>query len=274
MRDILSRWTRFTLALACSFYVLMTASIFVHEVLGHGLAHVLLGSRRITFAINPGFAGWASGGVGGGGWFTLMAGIAMNGIAGLLTLAVLRFRRPRLTPAGLPLFWLATTESGHALGYTIQGLLFRQGDASILQYTLGRGGAVFVATLLGGLMVVLAFWTLSGVAGFVRDHYGSQTPWSFRKAFFASFTIPIALIVVIAPGLPGRTKGTAIAFDAGVLTLLVLVTIWTVRRMPPDTESKGRPISWRVALAWTAGALVTFAVTALWLSEGVTLSLG
>lgn len=251
----------------------MTGSVFIHEVLGHGLAFALRGSRHLEFVVGPGFAGWALGPVGGGEIFTLLAGIVVNAVTGFAALAILRFRRPCLTPTGLPVFWLATTESGHALGYTMQGLLFRQGDAAILQQTLGHAGAGFLAVALAGLLSALAYWALSVVADFVRDHYVPASLSSFRRAFLMSFTIPMALIVLLAPGLPARESWTVLAFDAGILVVLGAASIWTVRRMPPDAERKGHPISWRVSLAWAVGALSTFGITSLWLSQGVTVPL-
>src|SRR5262245_45290952 len=137
----------------------MTLSLVLHEILGHGLMSVLCGSRGMTFSVSPGFAGWAVGteppNPADRGLIT-WAGIAVNLIVGLLVLGALRLRSPRLTPTGLALFWAGTTELGHALGYTLQGLVFQQGDAEQLPEMLGPAGRVAATVALAVLFLVLA----------------------------------------------------------------------------------------------------------------------
>ena len=82
----------------------------------------------------------------------------------------------------------------------------------------------------------------------------------------------MAAVCIAVPGLPGRTFWTVVLFDTGILVVLFSVGRWTVRRMPPAPEAKGRPVSWGSALSWTTAAAGAFAATSLWLSRGVTLS--
>jgi hypothetical protein len=255
---------------------MMTASIVVHEVLGHGLAYVLSGSEGIRFAINPGFSGWASGigsGYSSGAWIVRFGGILANAGTGLCALALLRFRRPTLRPSELVIFWLIATELGHALGYALQGLLFRQGDAGVLPSQLGPIGTVVAVGVLILVFLGLARWALGAMTGFVLDHYEPATVGAFRRAFLSSFTLPMTVIIVVAPGLPHRAAWTIIAFDAGITLVLVLGSLWITRGLPPAVEPKGSPLSWRHFLSWALGALALLAITALWLSKGVTLSL-
>jgi hypothetical protein len=251
----------------------MTGSLVLHEILGHGLMSVLCGSRGMTFSVSPGFAGWAVGteppSPGDIGLIT-WSGIAVNLAIGLLVLGLLRLRSPRLTPTGLVLFWAGTTELGHALGYTLQGLVFQQGDAEHLPAILGPAGRVAAMVVLGALFLVLARWALRGAAGFVRDHFQSPTPAAFRRDFVLGFALPMAALVMWAPGLPHREAWTILAFDLAVLVVLFGVTAWCVRRAPPERERPGVPITARWALGWTVAALATFMATHFWLSKGVT----
>src|SRR5690348_10040036 len=83
----LRSWAFFAPALVGSLYVLMTGSLFVHEVLGHGLAAVLDGSPGIAFRINPGFSGTGGGTrlpSPRGEWVIRFAGLAVNTLVGLL----------------------------------------------------------------------------------------------------------------------------------------------------------------------------------------------
>lgn len=268
-------WIRFILALAGSFYICMTGSLVLHEVLGHGLASVLCGSRGMTFVVDPGFAGWAVGTDPPSPshiWIITYAGIAVNVLVGVAALLALRCRRLRLTPASLALFWVATTELGHAIGYTLMGLLFRQGDAARLPELLGPAGRDASIALLTGLFLLLARWALSTAAGFVRDHFRSAGLRAFRTHFLLGFTLPMAAVVVGSPGLPGRPFWTIVAFDACVLAVALVVTVWSVRRLPPATEPEGVPVGGWGSVAWTVGAGGTFAAAQFWLSRGVTLT--
>jgi len=267
-------WVTFVLALSGSFYVLMTISLVMHEIFGHGLAAILCGARGMKFSVNTGFAGWAVGTEPPSPqhvWIITYAGIAVNLLIGLGALGWLRLRRPRLSLAGLVLYWLGTTELGHALGYTLQGLIFHQGDADRLPLILGPSGRVLAMVFLGGLFLLLAWWTLSGAAGFIRDHFQSPSLPAFRAHFFVGFTLPMAAIILWAPGLPRRDTWTIVAFDLCVLTVLFLVTAWSVRRMPRESQPRGVPIGGWAATAWTTAALAAFAVTYLWLTPGVTI---
>ncbi len=266
-------WVIFVLALSGSFYVLMTISLVMHEIFGHGLAAILCGARGMTFSVNTGFAGWAMGTEPPSPqhvWIITYAGITVNLLIGLGALGLLRLRRPRLSWSGLILYWLGTTELGHALGYTLQGLLFHQGDADRLPLILGPSGRFLATASLSGLFLLLACWALSGAAGFIRDHFQSRSLPEFRAHFFAGFTLPMAAIILWAPGLPRRDPWTVVAFDLCVLTVLFLVTAWSVRRMPRESEPRGVPIGGWAAAAWTTGAMATFAVAHLWLSQGIT----
>jgi hypothetical protein len=251
----------------------MTASLFLHEVLGHGLMSMVCGSRGLTFAVTSGFAGWARGTEPpdpGKAWMITYAGIGVNLALGLLVLGLLRMRPPRLTRAGLPLFWLGTTELGHALGYTLQGLIFRQGDAAALPEALGPAGRSVAILLVGGSFLALALWTLAGAAEFIRDHFRSQSLAAFRGDFVLGFTLPMASLILWAPGLPNREFWTVAAFDAAVVLILVVVTAWSVRRLPPGRDPAGVPISAASATGWVISAFVTFAGTHFWSSRGVT----
>jgi hypothetical protein len=268
-------WARFALTFTASLYVLMTGSLFVHEVLGHGLVAVLDGSPGIRFRINPGFSG-TGGGIRpaspGGEGVILYAGIGINALVGLLALLLFRWRRGGLSPLRLPLFWVATTELGHALGYTLQGLLFFHGDAGGLPLLLGRSWRVIAIVILGVLFLLLASWSLSTVGGFVRDHFRPPTLRDYRRAFLLGFTLPIALLVLLAPGFPERDLPTILAFDGGVLAILAALSVWTIRRLPAEAEEKGRPITAWAAWGWSVGAVATFALTSLWLTRGVTIT--
>jgi len=254
----------------------MTGSLFVHEVLGHGLAAVLDGSPGLLFRINPGFSGTGGGTrmpSPTGEWVIRFAGIAVNTLIGLLAFILHRWRRAGLTPFGLFLFWVATTQLGHALGYSLQGLLFFHGDAGGLPILIGRVWRVVAIVVLGALFLLLARWALSTVAGFVRDHFQPATLAEFRWAFLLGFTLPMALLVLLAPGFPERDLATTLIFDGGVLAVLLGISLWTLRRLPPESERKGRPIGGSEVLAWTVGALATFAICSLWLTRGVTVVL-
>jgi hypothetical protein len=272
----LRSWSCFALAITGSLYVLMTGSLAVHEILGHGLAAVLDGSPGMVFRVNPGFSG-TGGGTGtpspSGEWVIRFAGIGVNTVVGLLALVLQRRRQAGLTPLGLLLFWVATTQLGHALGYTLQGLLFFHGDAGGLPLLIGRVWRVVGVVVLSSLFVLLARWALSTAAGFVRDHFQPASPAGFRRDFLLGFTLPMAVLVLVAPGFPERDLSTTLIFDGGVLAVLLGVSVWALRRLPSEAEPKGRPIPARVALAWTAGALATFAICSLWLTRGVTVVL-
>ncbi len=269
-------WIIFVLALSGSFYVLMTISLVMHEIFGHGLAAILCGARGMTFSVNTGFAGWAVGTEAPSpqhAWIITYAGIAVNLLIGLGALGLLKLRPPRLSLTGLVLYWLGTTELGHALGYTLQGLLFQQGDADALPLLLGPFGRILATAVLAGLFLLLACWSLSGAAGFIRDHFRSSSLPAFRAHFFAGFTLPMAAIILWAPGLPRRNPWTVVAFDLCVLTVLFMVTAWCVRRMPRESERRGAPIGGWAAAAWMMGAMATFAVAHVWLSQGITVRL-
>ena len=226
----------------------------------------------MTVAVSSGFAGWATGTdpVPGGHTLIRYAGIAVNFTVGAVVLAMLRLRPPRLTPGGLLLFWMGTTELGHGLGYMLQGLVFEQGDAATLPGALGPIGRLAAILILVVLFLVLARWALAGAAGFIRDHFRPATLGAFRRDFVLGFTLPMAALVLWAPGLPGRSLWTIIAFDAGVMAMVLLVTAGIVRRQPPDRNPVGVPITGRWAFTWTAAAVATFLVTHFWLSRGVT----
>jgi len=127
--------------------------------------------------------------------------------------------------------------------------------------------------VLLALYLLLSRWALSTVAGFVRDHFQPSSPAAFRWAFLLGFTLPMALVVLLAPGFPERDLRTILIFDGGVLAILLGISLWTVRRLPQEEERKGRPITGGTALAWTAGAVATFAICSLWLTRGVTVVL-
>ena len=173
---------------------------------------------------------------------------------------------------GLALFWAGTTELGHAVGYTLQGLVFQQGDAEHLPTLLGPVGQVVLTVTLAGLFLALARWALLGAGGFVRDHFRSPTLPAFRRDFVLGFTLPMAAVVLWAPGLPRRQAWTILVFDLAVLVVNFAVTAWCVRRMPAERERPGVPITGRWALGWTLAALATFTAAHFWLSKGVTVT--
>jgi hypothetical protein len=208
----------------------------------------------------------------GGELFIRYAGLGVNTVVGLLALVFYRRRHAGLTPFGLLSFWVATTQLGHALGYTLQGLLFFHGDAGGLPLLIGRVWRVVAVVVLLALFLLLARWSLSTAAGFVRDHFQPTSLVEFRGAFLLGFTLPMALLVLLAPGFPERDLASILIFDGGVLAVLTGVSLWTVRRLPAETERKGRPLAGWEALAWTAGALATFALCSVWLTRGVTVT--
>ncbi len=268
------RWLRFALGLAGSFYVLMTLSLFVHEALGHGVAWAVFGAKKIVLSVGPGFAGYVKATRDHepeplARWIIIFAGIGANAIVGSGALVVSRWRKPALTPAGLALFWIVTTELGQALGYTLMGLVFNQGDAENLP--IGWARWPLAAVVLAGFLA-MASWSLNTIARFVCEHFEPADLAALRKTFILGFGVPLGAIVILAPGYPGRELWTIVAFDAAVLAVLVAGTFWMVRRMP-EVERKGHPITWLEAAAWTASAVVTFLVTWRWLDAGVTLGL-
>lgn len=266
-------WLRFILGLAGAFYVFMTFSLFVHEVLGHGVAWTVFGARRLVVSVGPGFAGYVRGDHSPAPFPRLVitfAGIGANTVAGLLALLATRWRKPTLTPAGLALFWVATTQLGQALGYTLMGLIFNQGDAENLD--LGRGRFFVVAVIFVGFLA-LARWSCSTIARFIREHFESHDLPAFRRTFIAGFTIPFGAIVLAAPGLPGRSWATVLGFDAGILVVLLVGTFLLARRLPQESDPKGHPITWGEAAAWSAAALATFLVTSFWFDAGITVTL-
>ncbi len=273
-----SRWARFTGAVSACFYVMMTLSLAVHEILGHVLAGVACGGTRIAFAIGPGFSGWgtARGDHGqAAATFIQYAGIAANAVVAVAAFGALRFRRPHLSPGGLALFWLAITEAGHAAGYTLQGLLFRQGDARDLPSLLGPVARVGAVAVLAVLFLALAHWALQVLSRFVQEHYGAGDRAALRAAFLSSVTLPLGLIVAVAPGLPGRPLWTRVVFDGAVFAVLVLGSLWCTRQVNRRADPSGaRALSSLAAGAWMISALVTFLFTSVWLSEGVRFRLG
>jgi hypothetical protein len=204
--------------------------------------------------------------------FICYAGLGVNTGVGLVALVFQWRRRRGLTPFGLVLFWVATTQLGHVLGYTLQGLLFFHGDAGGLPLLIGRVWKVVAVMVLLALFLLLARWSLSMAAGFVRDHFEPATLGEFRGAYLLGFTLPMALLVLLAPGFPERDLASILIFDGGVLLVLTGVSLWTVRRLPAASEREGRPIRGWEALAWTAAALATFALCSLWLTRGVTVT--
>jgi hypothetical protein len=267
-------WLRFALAVAGAFYVLMTLSLVVHEVLGHGGPQVAAGARRLELSVSPGFAGWARGyHQPTPGWRTVIVwgGIGANALVGAAALGVCLWRRPALTPGGLALYWVATTELGQALGYLLMGLAFDQGDAEDLP--LGTGARLVVGGLVFAVFLAFARWSLRTMVGFVVTHFRPADLPALRRTFFLGFGLPLCALVVLAPGLPGRPLWTVVAFNAAVIAVLVAGTFWLSRRMPEE-ETAGRPIPWAESAAWTAAAVATFALTYLWLDAGVVVELG
>ncbi|MEZ0228798.1 MAG: hypothetical protein ACAI25_09250 [Planctomycetota bacterium] len=266
-------WVRFSVGLAASFYVLMTFSLFVHEVLGHGVAWAVFGARRLVVSVGPGFAGYVRGDHDPAPLarqVIIFAGIGANTLVGLGALAVARWRRPSLTPLGLALFWVVTTELGQALGYTLMGIVFNQGDAENLPLAWARWPLAAVVLVL---FLAMANWSLNTIARFVCEHFQPPDLRALRRTFVLGFGLPLGAIVVLAPGYPGRELWTIVAFDAAILAVLAAGTFWMVRRMPAESEKRGHPITWGEASAWGAAALATFFVTWRWLDSGIVVPL-
>ncbi len=71
-------------------------------------------------------------------------------------------------------------------------------------------GHVSAGMLCGGARVPGVLGA-SGMAGFVRDHFRIESGRSLRNVVLMSFTVPMALAVLSAPGLPNRTQSTRIS---------------------------------------------------------------
>jgi len=168
----LSLWLRFALANLGCFYAAQILSLVVHEGLGHGGAMLLAGAPSVTISVHPGLFGYAYAGEGYDQAFEPLVhygGIAANLLAGLSALALLRFRRPALTALAFPLFWLAATETGHALAYSLQGLLLGQGDAARARASIGAPRAWLLGALVALPFLALVWWALGTLVRFARD---------------------------------------------------------------------------------------------------------
>lgn len=269
-------WLRFVGGTLGCFYVLMTLSLVLHEVLGHGLAAWWCGADWVSVKVAPAFYGSASHGPLAAPELDVVvryAGIGLNAILGGAAWLALRGRPLALDPTRLSAFWFATTQSGHALAYTLQGLLFRQGDGRDLSEDLGLPGSLLLGIALGLLLLLLFRWALTTLTRFVQDHYQTTNVSDFRRAFLLSFTLPIAVVILLAPGLPGRSPLTRLGFEGSILVLLILGSGWLTRRLPsaPTDDCPNGPISGRAACGWFAAAVGAFLLTTHWLSAGVTL---
>ena len=121
---MISRWIGFTGALCGGMYVFLIVGVTVHEILGHGLAALLVGGNFHSFSILPGGGGWAwTSEVGELRWIVTWAGIAVNLLFGLLGLAVLLLRKRPLGAGRLALFLFAVTQLGSALQYPLEQIL-------------------------------------------------------------------------------------------------------------------------------------------------------
>lgn len=262
---------------AGSFYVLTTLSLLVHEVCGHLLAGALCGARSFSFAVTPGFAGWADSDYvrsAASIQFVQYAGIGVNALVGLVVFASLRFRRPPLGSLSLLLFWLAVTESGHAIGYSLQGLLFAQGDAAALAsvhpFLRVSAGLVLIA-----LFLILASWALCAIVGFVRTHFQLSDAKGLRIALFSAFVLPFAILILGMPGLPGRSLSTRLAFNAFIIAVLIFASLLATAIVSRErATSSGKPIAVPLAAAWTAIAILVALGVTFFLNSGVAFSLG
>ncbi len=224
----LPRLISFISVVAGSFYVLMTVSLVLHEMGGHLLAGALCGARSFSFAVTPGFAGWAQSDYirsSSADFFVQYAGIGINAVVGLSAFAILGFRRPHLTPLSVVLFWLAVTESGHAMGYSLQGLLFGQGDAGTLPNALHPIVRVLTSGVLIAVFLLLAAWALRTIVGFVKSHFRPNNLKDLRRAHFLAFVLPLTILILIAPGLPGRALWTQLVFDGAVVAVLIVASL-------------------------------------------------
>ncbi len=256
-----SRWARFALGMAGCFYVLMTASVLVHEVIGHGGVAVALGGRLESFSVTAGFAGWAETEDVPAGWrrdAVTWGGIAINAAVGVAALLAWRWRSaPRLGPLTLVHFWVVTTQLGQAIGYPLQGLLFGAGDARSLA-DLGAAPRGLVGAGLVGIFGIFAAWALRRIAAFAEEHFAPADARARRRLLLLGFALPIGTLVVAHPGLWQFTVAQKVIFRSGVLLVLVLGCLLAARLTPAGADpSETRPISWPVAVGWAAGAIAT-----------------
>ena len=272
----IARIISFVTTVAGSFYVLMALSLLIHEVGGHLLAGALCGARNFSFSVTPGFSGWASSDYirsDAAVRFVQYAGIGINAIVGFSALAFLRFRRPCLSNRRLIAFWIAVTESGHAIGYLLQGVLFGQGDGSELKRVLPSSARVLIVVCLVVLFLLVAAWALRTIAGFVRDHFRSTNKSQLLREHLVAFALPMAILILVAPGLPGRPFWTRVAFDGAIVLVLLLGSVWAVNVVAKvPLESDGSSISTASGVFWAVAAIALALLTGLSLAQGVQFS--
>ncbi len=117
-KTFLKKCLGFAMGTTGCFYFFMTLSLVCHEVLGHGLVAILCGGRFQSFSVSPGFSGLASVPEVPGDfqWIVTYGGILLNAAVGL-SAWLAAFFATKLTALNFAIFWIAATQSGHALGY-------------------------------------------------------------------------------------------------------------------------------------------------------------
>ncbi len=272
----IGRVISFATAVIGSFYVLMTLSLLIHEVGGHLLAGALCGARTFSFSVTPGFGGWAISDYirsESADRFVVYAGIGINAIVGLCALAFLRLRRPGLSNLGLVAFWVAVTQSGHAIGYLLQGVLFGYGDGGALARAPRASVRYLIIACLIALFLLLAAWALCTIAAFVRGHFRSTTKMQLLRDHLVAFAFPVAILILVVPGMRDQPFGAQLAFNGAVMVVLLLgsaLAVQVVAKTEPQPQAM--PISGAVGAVWTAAAITVALFTELWLASGVEFS--
>jgi hypothetical protein len=234
------RWASFAAATAGAFYLAMSLSVAIHEILGHGLMAVLVGGRFVQFTLLPGFGGYAWWDDVPDGWgpVVLAAGIAVNLLVGGVVLAF--YRRPRRLSAGTAAaFLVGITNAGQGLGYTIQGAVMRAGDAAEISDEIGVPATVALVGVLALLLVGLGAFALAQVALWLEEALAPRSATERRWAFVAAVVAPLVLLTALRPhpGVLPRAGSTVF------LALVFAATArWTTRPVrvdwPPSRASR------------------------------------
>ncbi len=262
------RWLGFTGSLIGGFYVCSQFGVLLHEFVGHGVIGVLCGGTFNEFTVLPGGGGWAWVDVPDRMvWVMQWGGIAVQLLTGLAAGALILRRRRHLSRTNLLLFLIAVTQTGAAIGYTLQGFLFRKGDSGHLASTMSM--PVLVAARLGLAVLFLAFlyWGLRRLLLLLEENYEPASCRARYAAFVGSVIAPIGAFVVFAPAPTVFEASQRWLFYGCLFALLLCAGALFTRKRPKGAEPDRayRP-GVAAGMSWLLAAGATYWATVTWLS--------